>query len=258
MVTFNCSGKSFKLIHEVDGWKEIHILKRFCDSVELQIDYSFFEESRRKLESIGSLTVQIWIEVLEPLSNFSVSVGFDLTKPSDKKLLEKFLNNSIEKKNILTWFDANTPVPIEYGLAVGDNGNELLTGFYFFDGPLNVNLGRSLTAFQAYGADINQQLIEIFKSIPSEEYKVAFVLSPEGVQKVKMFIMKLPDNVEVSLLKQMSHKLNLKAWKGLKKAFGVMTIKTMYSLEYNNDGFQLSCICEVGGEITSRVYIEDS
>jgi len=256
-VSFNALGKSFKLLHEVDSWKEIELLKTFCENTGIAIDNLFFEESKRKLDTIGSLTVQIWIELSDCFAELETTVGFNLTKPSDKKLIEKFLAYSVEKNNILTWFDANNPVPIEYGFGVGEGGNELLIGFYFFDGPLNINLGRSLTAFQAYGADINQQLVEIFKMIPSEEYKVSFVISSQGVQKVRMLINKLNDDVEKKMLGAFSSTTDLQNWNYLKKAFEPMTIKHTYILDYSNEGFQLYCVNEVGGEITSRIYIED-
>lgn len=256
LISYNTSGKIFRVIHEIDGWKEIELLKNFCTQSKLLIDKTFFNSLSTKLNAIGSLTVQVWIEFNTTGSELAVMIGFNLVKPSDKELVESFLEHSVERNNVITWFDANTPVPIEYGFGIGENANEMLIGFYFFDGSLNINLGRSLTAFQAYGANLSKEFVEVLKGFSSEEYKVHFMISPEGVQKVRMLINKISDNAKAKMIEHITGRGGQQEWDELNKAFASLKIKDMYFLEYTNEGFGIHTIIEVGGEITSRVYID--
>ena len=258
LVSYNTTGKIFRVIHEIDGWKEISLLKTFCTQSKLTIDNNFFQEVSSKLNAIGSLTVQVWIEFINNNSDLTIMIGFNLVKPSDKNLLDEFLEDSVERTNIMTWFDANTPVPIEYGFGVNEMGTEVLVGFYFFDGTLNINLGRSLTAFQAYGANLSKEFVEVLKGFSSEEYKVHFLISPDGVQKVRMLIYKMSEDIKKQMLEQIHEKETAYGWDELNKAFASMKMKDMYFLEYTNEGFGLHSIIEVGGEITSRIYIDAS
>jgi len=89
----------------------------------------------KKLDSIGSLTILISLEVIEVESGFKIGIGASIVKPSDKYELIQYLEGSSEKENIMTWFNANQPVPIEYGFHQTENDSEVVSGFYFFDGP---------------------------------------------------------------------------------------------------------------------------
>lgn len=91
------------------------------------------------------------------------------------------MEGSSEKENIITWFNANQPVPIEYGFNATDNDSEVISGFYFFDGPAYMNLSKALSAMQAYGAEINKTNIDIFRNLPGEEIKVSFHANKFGV-----------------------------------------------------------------------------
>jgi len=256
IVTYNSSGKYFCLAHEIDGWSDIRILKDFCEFIEIEYDDNFFKKFKARLEAISTLTIMIWIEITDTDNKFNIDVGCSISKPEDKRTLRKYLDGTVEKDNILTWFNANTPVPQDFGFTVGESDSHVLTGFYFFEGPPYMNLSKSLSAFQAYGADINK-ILDVLRNIPGEELKVSFLANQDGVQRVRLLMFKLPQDLENEILEYIDKAYEKSAWNQFKASFGGITLRTYYILEFTCDGFSLYCSNEVGQEIGANAYFED-
>lgn len=257
IITYSTNGKSLRISHEIEGWKDITLLKGFCDYVDIKIDESFYKICKVKLNDICCLTIIVWIEVTEGPAGSNMSVGCNILKPSDRHTLLKFLEGSVEKSNILTWFDSNGPVPLDFGMSVGELDSEIIIGFYFFDGSPQVNLSKALTGLQAYGADINSDNINLFKEIPGEEIKVYFAINKYGAQRVSLQMFKLSEKLLHNMLETLDKKYDQAVWEQYKNLFSGMTLKTYYTLEYDNDGFKIFCTREVGAEVGSKVYLDD-
>ena len=257
IITYSSSGKSFCLAHEVEGWKDVTLIKGFCDYAEIHIDETFYKICKTKLNEISCLTVVVWIQIVESEGKPQISVGCNVIKPAEKAVLTRFLEGTVEKKNIGMWFDANSPVPIEFGMMLSQEESELMAGFYFFDSSPHLNLSKALTGLQAYGADINDSNLPIFKSIPGEELKVYFSMNKYGAQRVRLQMPKLSEQTQNDILEKLDKRSDLKAWENFKQLFQPITIKTYYSLEFSFEGYTFYCIREVGSEVGSKVYLED-
>jgi hypothetical protein len=257
IVRYSSSGKKFTIAHEIDGWKELSLLRDFCQHVGIkgkELEFKIYEE---KLALISSLTIIIWIELHDIGSSYSINIGCNISKPEEKRTLRRFLEGSCERENIITWFNANSPVPVEFGFSVGEGDSEVITGFYFFDGPAYMNLSKSLSAFQAYGADISPELLNVFKNIPGEELKVFFLANKDGVQKVQLFMFKLPEELEKEIIGKFEKNVGASPYWKFKSGFHQITLKSFYLLEFSCEGFTLSCCQEVGDEISSSVYMDE-
>lgn len=256
IITYSSSGKTFCIAHEVEGWKDVTLVKGFCDYSDIRVDESFYKICKAKLNDISCLTVVVWIQIVDTATT-QISVGCNIIKPAEKSTLTKFLEGTVEKKNITMWFDANAPVPIEFGMMLSHEENELIAGFYFFDASPHLNLSRALTGLQAYGADINESNISIFKAIPGEELKVYFAMNKYGAQRVRLQMPKLPEQLQLEILDKLDKKYDARIWESFKNIFQGITIKTYYTLEYSSEGYTFYCTREVGSEIGSKVYLED-
>ncbi len=257
VVQYKGNGKYFKIGHEIEGWRDLEILKKFCEYASIPFDVLFYQNIKRKIENISSLTVFIYIEIYDENPSPQFHIGVNIIKPEDKVALNEFLDGSIEKGNLFTWFNANHPVPLEFGMSIGDFDSEFIIGFYIFDSSPQTNLSKALTALQAYGAQIDKHNIDTFKTIPGEELKVYFEANMYGVQRVKLVMMRNPHEADMAGLLKLDKKFDQNVWNLYESAFEPITMKKYFVLQFSSDGFEYLCKREVGSEIGSKVYVDD-
>lgn len=256
-IVYSASGKYFKIGHEIEGWKDLSILSKFCTYSKIPYDEIFNASMMKKLAAISSLTIILWFEIFDISPGPQFRVGANIIKPEDRQTLSDFLEGSVEKTNILTWFNANLPVPLEFGMNIGDYDCEFISGFYIFDGTPQANLSKALTGLQAYGAEINKSNIDVFKSIPGEELKVYFNINKYGVQKVALNMIRLPDENKKMGIMKLDKEFDNNLWEKFETLFGELTIKKYLILQFSADGWEIMMKREVGAEIGSKVYIDD-
>jgi hypothetical protein len=255
-ISYSADGRVISISHEVDGWKDIDILKGFCDYAEINYEPKFFAQYKKRIENISSLTVIVFIEISDFSPHLGVRVGCNISKPTDKRTLRQFLQDSCELENITSWYTTNQPVPILFGFSIGNLDHEFTVGFYFFDGPANFNLAKSVTAFQAYGAEISGPNFDVLKLVPCDELKIFMTSNMEGVQKVRLMMNKLSEETEKKLLEKFDKKYDGFTMKLFKNAFMEIAGKTNHMLEYSSNGFQVIVYHEIGDEINNNAYFE--
>ena len=250
----NSNGKCLTISHEVNGWKNIAMIKNFYSKFNQAFDKRFYENMKEKIEAISTLTVVVWIQfILEPKFNFLI--GYNSMKPSDKLTISKFLENCVEKPNIMKWYEYNLPTPTEYGCALSSESNELICGFYFFDSVPEVNLSKALSGFKSYGAEISQEKLDILKDIHGGELQIYFHVNHDGVQKIRLLVYYMNSDLETKILEKIDNNYIISGWDKFKKKFE-KSGQSQYLLEFSVEGFSLSCSTQIGAEMDFNVFLE--
>lgn len=258
MLTFNTSLHTFIIKHEFSGSEIKDDLVEFCEKNGLKFDIDFVRQNQNKLADMPSLTISIGLEfAFSKLNTIDVTVTYNSIKHFNKENLERVLEGNCEKDNLSIWYDAHTPIPIDFGFALNpkSQSNEFSLGFYVFDGSARTNLKRTMSAFQSYGADFTSEQVSLLKRIPSEELRVYFYINEGGVARIVLMIENLKDDLAELMAAEFTKSNNIKKWSRLLESLEQTHLQ--YYLEYSVDGYQFGCQCQIGKEFGSIIYLED-
>ena len=267
-LSYNFNRTELNVTHEVVGWDDLPLLRKYCSSCGLKLDQSFISACKRKMFNLASMTLSVSLQII--IDNESGSAEYcvylQVNKPFNKQTMERLLVDNCEKENISIWYDSSLPMGNDFGysFSLKQQMKEMLIGFYIFDESARTNLKKALGAYQSYGAKFKSEQIDVLKRIRSEELKIYLLINENGVSKVRMGLQNVSDELLSSLIENFPQKrmtkenimktessLNLTA-KSLDNPQG-----SVFYLEYSVDGFELGVQRIIGEEYGSHVHFEE-
>ncbi len=268
---YSFSLAEYTISHEITAWNNLSLVTNFCDENQLKYDHVFFEECKKKITGLAvlSITISFEIHLIEPvdsskLINAEYCVSVRVSKPFSSATISKLLQANIERDNLIMWHDAHQLTCSDFGFNVSSRENirEMQIGCYIFGGSGKSNLQRALSAFQSYGAELKQTQLDLFSCVPSEEFKILFLINENGVTRIRMVLKGVKESVLNLILeafpqkncdvKKVNNQLAFLAKENLIEDRGAST----HYIEFSADGFKVGCETRLGEEHGSMIYLD--
>lgn len=268
---YGFSLSDFSISHEVTAWNNLDLLTNFCDQMQLAYDQEFLEECKKKIKGLAALSITISLEIhLTEATidakriNAEYCVSVRVSKPFSSGTISKLLQANVERDNLIMWHDAHQLMCSDFGfyLSSKENIREMQIGCYIFGGLGKANLQRALSAFQSYGAELKQTQLDLFSCVPSEEFKILFLINENGVTKIRMMLKGVKESVLQLILeafpqkncdvKKINSQLAFLSKENLIEDHGATT----HYIEFSADGFKVECETRVGEEHGSMIYLD--
>lgn len=270
---YSYSMTEFALSHEICAWSDLALLISFCEKNQLAYDANFFRQCERRISQLASLSMVITFEIVlndatlyEQSSRIMVNyfVSARITKPFNSGNIPALLEGNVEQENLVTWYDTNQLMCNDFGFTINlrENAREVQLGSFIFGESGRTNLSNALSAFQSYGADFTQEQVNVLKKIPTEEFKVLFLINENGVSGVRATLKGIRDHLLPEFLRAFEQKYTdnekVSPILGILEHEGLVEDKNSFThfLEFSVDGFKVGCEVSIGKEHGSFIYID--
>jgi hypothetical protein len=229
-LSFDSSGKSLVIRHELDGIRAFSMIQSFYLKVKsfMRTGLKDFQKKEKFLTSLCPLTLSFYLKLEE-----QVDFGFGVEKPVDRKQMTAYLAGCKEGGNIGKWTTSTSNQPIPTSLWVSSVDSSRFLNFYIFDGLKNQNIEKGFSLFEEFGAPVSGELAEMFRISKADEVNCVVQFDETTVKSLQLMI-QTNDNCE-HFLDKVDSRCDLEKW----NTFHNLAPASFLAVELNSTGFSL-------------------
>lgn len=235
ILSLDSQGKSLTIKHELDGIRNFEAIRGFYSKAKVylkntEFDLKSFQNKEAFLISLCPLTISFYLKIGE---EFDFGIGVD--KPIDRKQMAQFLADCSEAGNVSKWTNlTNQPIPTSCAYSALNSSRFL--NFYIFDGLKAQNIDRGLSLFETFGAPVDQEIAELFRSTKADEVNCSIEIDENTVKGISLQVQ--CSELSENMLGKLDSHVDYLKW----NAFHSLFPSKFLAIDLNSDGFTLKKI----------------
>jgi hypothetical protein len=185
-ISFDISGKSLCLKHEIDGIRTFDVVIQFYMRVKhyksIVLDLRQFEAECEFLANLCPLSISLYLKVGK-----DIDIGIGIDKPIDIKRTLEFLGRCTDFRTVEEWISLNNhPIATFCYFDLVKKARHI--NFCIFDGLRLQNIDKALSLLENIGAHVSEEIIQLLRKNNTDEINCCMEVWGDQINSVSIEI----------------------------------------------------------------------